>query len=145
MFEPRGSVHLLSLPLWAIHGTNAIELAAPMPDRLAHLVRDWAKRYRRTYLVHTEKTNLCCVPLQQVERISFTTVEWERTYDRSPQRSELREFRFTISRVLNPEELRETVWPTARGRRTRDARDSTPCPFGFRDQAERIGLAFTAP
>ena len=40
IFEQPRSIHLLSLPLWAVHGVNALELARfnPDPERLQHLV-----------------------------------------------------------------------------------------------------------
>ena len=45
IFEQPRSVHLLSLPLWAVHGVNALELARfnPDPARLQHLVAGLAR------------------------------------------------------------------------------------------------------
>jgi hypothetical protein len=107
IFEQPRSIHLLSLPLWAIHGVNALELARfdPDPERLRHLIRVWRERYRDIYFVNTYRTNLCGVFLQRSETIGFSTVEWERGYQRPPRRPETRALSFTISRVLLPEEL----------------------------------------
>jgi len=107
IFEQPRSIHLLSLPLWAIHGVNALELARfdPDPERLRHLIRVWRERYRNIYFANTYRTNLCGVFLQRSETIGFSTVEWERGYQRAPRRPETRALFFTISRVLLPEEL----------------------------------------
>ena len=107
IFEQPRSVHLLSLPLWAVYGVNALELARwnPDPARLQHLVDAWHGRYRNIYFVHTYSTNLCGLFLQHVEDMSFGTYEWERTYGKKPQGPEPRALRFRISRVVPPEEL----------------------------------------
>jgi hypothetical protein len=44
--------------------------------------------------------------LQRVEDYAFGTTEWERAYDRPPRGPEGRALRFTVSRVVPPEELR---------------------------------------
>jgi 4-amino-4-deoxy-L-arabinose transferase-like glycosyltransferase len=108
IFEQPRSIHLLSLPLWAVHGVNVLELARfdPDPESLRHLLRAWHGRYRNIYFVHTYRTDLCGVFLQRVEDVAFGTHEWERTYDRPPRRPEPRGFGFRISRVVPPEELR---------------------------------------
>jgi hypothetical protein len=108
IFEQRESVHLLSLPLWAVHGVNALELARfnPDPERLRHLVSAWRGRYRNIYFVHTWRTRLCELFLQHVEDYAFGTYEWERAYGRPPAGPEFRALRFTLSRVVPPEELR---------------------------------------
>jgi hypothetical protein len=108
IFEQPRSIHLLSLPLWAAHGVNVLELARfdPDPERLRHLLRAWQSRFRNIYFVHTYRTDLCGVFLQRVEDVGFGTQEWERTYDRPPRRPEPRGFGFRISRVVPPEELR---------------------------------------
>jgi 4-amino-4-deoxy-L-arabinose transferase-like glycosyltransferase len=108
IFEQPRSIHLLSLPLWAVHGVNVLELARfdPDPERLRHLLRAWQGHYRNIYFVHTYRTDLCGVFLQRVEDVVFGTQEWERTYDRPPRRAEARGFGFRISRVVPPEELR---------------------------------------
>jgi len=107
IFEQEGSVHLLSLPLWAVYGVNAVELARwnPDPVRLQHLVDAWHGRYRNTYFVHTYRTNVCGLFLQHVEDMSFGTYEWERAYGKKPQGPEPRELHFQISRVVPPSDL----------------------------------------
>jgi hypothetical protein len=113
IFEQPRSIHLLSLPLWAVHGVNVLELARfnPDPERLRHLFRAWRGRYRNIYFVHTYRTDLCGVFLQHVEDHGFGTQEWERTYDRPPQRPEARALSFRVSRVVPPEELRVPPLP----------------------------------
>lgn len=107
IFEQPRSIHLLSLPLWAVHGVNVLELARfnPDPVRLQHLIRAWRPRYKNIYFAHTYSTDLCGVFLQRSEAVGFETVEWERSYRSAPRRPEARAFYFTISRVLLPEEL----------------------------------------
>lgn len=107
IFEQVQSIHLLSLPLWAVHGVNILELARfnPDPERLRHLIAAWRGRYRSIYFVHTYRTDLCGVFLQRVEDHSFGSFEWERAYGRPPERPEFRSLRFTVSRVVPPEEL----------------------------------------
>ena len=107
VFEQRASIHLLSLPLWAIHGVNILELARfnPEPERLEHLIRSWRGRYRNVYFVKTYRTDLCGTFLEHVEDYRFVTTEWERTLDRPPRRAEPRALFFSISRVVPPGEL----------------------------------------
>jgi dolichyl-phosphate-mannose-protein mannosyltransferase len=107
IFEQPRSVHLLSLPLWAVYGVNAVELARfdPDPVRLQHLVDAWHGRYRNIYFVHTYSTNLCGLFLQHAEDMSFGTYEWERSYGRKPQGPEPRALYFRISRVVPPQDL----------------------------------------
>jgi hypothetical protein len=107
IFEQPKSVHLLSLPLWASYGVNALELARfnPDPERLLHLLRSWRDRYRNIYFVHTPRTDLCGIFLERVEPYSFGTYEWERTYDRSPRGPRFQSLHFTISRFVTPEDL----------------------------------------
>ena len=107
IFEQPRSVHLLSLPLWAIHGVNALELARfdPDPVRLSHLAAAWRGRYRNIYFVHTYSTNLCGLFLQHVEDLSFGTYEWERSYSGKPRGPEARALLFHISRVVRPEDM----------------------------------------
>jgi len=113
IFEQPRSIHLLSLPLWAVHGVSALELARwnPDPDRLQHLVRAWRSRYRNIYFVHTYSTDLCGLFLQRVEEHSFGGFEWERAYGRPPRGPEFKSLRFTISRVVLPEELQVPALP----------------------------------
>jgi hypothetical protein len=113
IFEQPRSIHLLSLPLWAIHGVNALELARfdPDPDRLRDLVRAWRGRYRNIYFVHTYSTDLCGLFLEKVEERSFGAFEWERAYGRPPRGPEFKSLRFTISRVALPEELSVPALP----------------------------------
>jgi hypothetical protein len=107
IFEQPQSVHLLSLPLWAVHGVNALELARydPDPVRLDHLVQSWHGRYRNIYFVHTYRTNLCGLFLERVEDLSFGTYEWERSYLDKPKGPEARALHFRISRVIPPQDL----------------------------------------
>jgi hypothetical protein len=107
IFEQRQSIHLLSLPLWAIHGVNILELARfdPDPERLRHLVEAWRGRYRNVYFVKTWRTDLCGTFLEHVQDYSFTTTEWERSFDRPPDHAETRALFFSISRVVSPQEL----------------------------------------
>ena len=107
IFEQPRSIHLLSLPLWAAHGVNALELARfnPDPDRLRHLVTAWRGRWRNVYFVHTYRTDLCGLFLERLERKDFGTFEWY-AYDRKPGPPEFRSLHFTVSRVVPPEELR---------------------------------------
>jgi hypothetical protein len=107
IFEQRASIHLLSLPLWAVHGVNILELARfnPDPERLQHLIGAWRGRYRNIYFVKTWRTDLCGTFLEHVEDYPFVTAEWERTLDRAPRRAETRALFFSISRVVPPGEL----------------------------------------
>jgi 4-amino-4-deoxy-L-arabinose transferase-like glycosyltransferase len=113
IFEQVQSVHLLAIPLWAVHGVNVLELARfnPDPDQLRHLIQSWRGVYKNVYFVVTYRTNLCGLFLQRVEEYPFATKEWERTYDRAPVKAEPRGLRFTISRVVPPEELQVPALP----------------------------------
>jgi hypothetical protein len=113
VFEQPRSVHLLSLPLWALHGVSVLELARfdPDPDRLAHLFQAWGGRYHNIYFVHTYRTDLCGVFLQRLEEPGFGTTEWERTYDRPPRQPEPRALHFTVSRVVPPAQLQVPALP----------------------------------
>jgi Dolichyl-phosphate-mannose-protein mannosyltransferase len=107
IFEQAQSIHLLSLPLWAVHGVNVLELARfnPDPEKLRDLVMRWRTRYRNIYFVNTYRTDLCGLFLNHVEDYAFGTYEWERAYGRPPEKPEFRSLRFTISRVVPPEDL----------------------------------------
>ena len=107
VFEQPRSIHLVSLPLWAEHGVNALELARfnPDPDRLRHLVGAWRGRWRNVYFVHTYRTDLCGLFLERLETKDFGTFEWY-AYDRKPGDPQFRSLHFTVSRVVPPEELR---------------------------------------
>jgi len=115
IFEQKESIHLLSLPLWAVHGVNVLELGRfrPDPDRLQHLISSWRGRYRNIYFVHTWREPVCGVFLQNVEGspYRFGTHEWERAYNRPPRGPEPRGLEFTISRVVQPEELQVPALP----------------------------------
>ena len=113
IFEQAQSIHLLSLPLWAIHGLNVLELARfnPDPERLRHLAHAWRGRYRNIYFVHTYRTDLCGLFLQRVEEYAFGTSEWERSYGAPPRHAEPRALHFRISRVTPPEELQVPALP----------------------------------
>ena len=115
IFEQKESIHLLSLPLWAVHGVNVLELGRfrPDPERLQHLIGSWRGRYRNIYFVHTWREPVCGVFLQNVEGspYRFGTQEWERAYNRPPRGPEPRGLEFTISRVVEPEELQVPALP----------------------------------
>lgn len=113
IFEQPRSIHLLSLPLWAVHGVNALELARfnPDPDRLDHLVRAWRGRYRNVYFVHTYSTDLCGLFLQRVQEMSFGTHEWERGLGAPPRGPRFHALHFRISRVMPPEQLQVPALP----------------------------------
>ncbi len=113
IFEQPRSIHLLALPLWAVHGRHVLELARfnPDPARLDGLARAWRGRFGQVYFVHTYSTDLCGVFLQRVQDLEFGTLEWERPTDRPPRRPESRGLRFTVSRVVPPEELRVPPLP----------------------------------
>jgi hypothetical protein len=112
VFEQPKSVHLLSLPLWAAHGVNILELARfdPDPGRLQHLVESWRGRYRNIYFVHTYRTDLCGLFLQHLESPVFFTTEWY-AYNRRPDRPEIRSLQFSLSRVVPPAELKVPPLP----------------------------------
>ncbi|HVQ29847.1 MAG TPA: glycosyltransferase family 39 protein, partial [Vicinamibacteria bacterium] len=107
LFEQPKSIHLLSLPLWAVHGANVLEFARfdPDPERLRHLLGAWQGRFKDVYFVHTPRTNLCGIFMERVQAFSFGTYEWERTYDRAPREKKFQSFNFVLSRFVAPEEL----------------------------------------
>jgi hypothetical protein len=115
IFEQKESIHLLSLPLWAVHGVNVLELARfrPDPERLQHLIGAWRGRYRNIYFVHTWREPVCGVFLQDMAGgpYRFGTWEWERAYGRPPQGPEPRGLEFTVSRVVPPEDLQVPALP----------------------------------
>ena len=108
LFEQPKSIHLLSLPLWGLYGTNALEFRRFNPDplRLNHLLLAWRSRYRNIYLVTSFRTDVCGVFLERTQPFRFTSQEWEWTYDRVPARPEPRAVEFVLSRVVEPESLR---------------------------------------
>jgi Dolichyl-phosphate-mannose-protein mannosyltransferase len=112
IFEQPGSLHLLSLPLWSVHGVNVLELARYDPDRecpdcLSRLIRAWRSRFHNIYIVHTYRTNLCGLFVERVPSADyrFGTTEWERAFDHLPRAAEPHGLNFTLSRVVLPEEL----------------------------------------
>jgi Dolichyl-phosphate-mannose-protein mannosyltransferase len=115
IFEQPKSIHLLSLPLWAVHGLSVVEMARfkPDPDRLQHLVQAWRTRYRNIYFVHTSASgsDLCGVFLERVQPFSFGTWEWERAYARKPRGREFHALNFTLSRVVPPEQIQVPPLP----------------------------------
>jgi hypothetical protein len=74
-------------------------------------VRGWRGRYRTIYFVHTYSTDLCGLFLERVEEYKFGGFEWERAYGRPPRGREFKSLRFTISRVVLPEELQVPALP----------------------------------
>jgi hypothetical protein len=115
VFEQPKSIHLLSLPLWAVHGLSVLEMARfkPDPDRLQHLVQAWRTRYRNIYFVHTSASgsDLCGVFLERVQPFSFGTWEWERAYARKPRGREFHALNFTVSRVVPPDQIQVPPLP----------------------------------
>ena len=107
LFEQPKSIHLLSLPLWAVHGANVLEFARfdPDPERLRHLLAAWRGRFKNVYFVHTPRTDLCGIFMERVQEFAFGTYEWERTYDRAPREPKFQSFHFFLSRFVTPEEL----------------------------------------
>ena len=103
IFEQKGSVHLLSLPLWAVCGVNALELARvesgsrppAAPDR--RLGRTVSQHLLRPHLPHER---LRPVPAARRGHRASGTYEWERAYTSKPQGREPRELHFQISRVV---------------------------------------------
>jgi hypothetical protein len=115
VFEQPKSIHLLSLPLWAVHGLPVLELARfkPDPERLQHFVAASRARYRNVYFVHTSASgsDLCGVFLERVEPFAFGTFEWERAYASKPRGPEFRSFSFTVSRVVPPGQIQVPPLP----------------------------------
>lgn len=113
IFEQPKTVHLVSLPLWALHGVNAIEFRRfnPDPDRLGHLVREWQRTYDNIYFVNSYRTDVCGLFLERVQPFRFASFEWEWTYDRVPSKPEQRIVDFALSRVIAPEDLRLSLDP----------------------------------
>jgi hypothetical protein len=113
LFEQPKSIHLVSLPLWALYGVNALEFARfnPDPETLARLVRVWRERYRNIYFVHTPRTDLCGIFLERIQPFSFGTFEWERTYDRPPRAPRFQSVHFVLSRFVAPEDLQVPPLP----------------------------------
>jgi len=110
IFEQPASIHLLSLPLWSLHGAPILELARwdPDPARLEHAVRFWRQSGREVYFVYTYRAErgLCGLFLQHLRDVMWAGKEWERSYVGPPTRAEARAFRFKVARVLLPEEVR---------------------------------------
>ena len=115
IFEQAQSIHLLSLPLWAVHGKNVLELARFKPDpvRLKHLVETWQGRYKSVYFVQTYRSgsDFCGIFLEQGQRFSFGSFEWERAYGAKPRGPQPRALEFTVSRVVPPETLQVPALP----------------------------------
>ena len=69
IFEQQASIHLLSLPLWAVHGVNVLELARFNPDPRAPATT-WsapgAAAIATSTSSHTYSTDLCGLFLQRV-------------------------------------------------------------------------------
>jgi hypothetical protein len=127
VFEHAESIHLLSLPLWAVHGVNVLELSRFDPERecpgcLDHLIRSWRGRYRNIYFVYTYRSKLCSLFLERVPSpdYRFGTTEWDRTYEVPPTRAVGQGLSFTIARVVLPEELQVPPLPEVDVGRTDD-------------------------
>jgi len=120
IFEQKGagSLHLISLPLWALYGVNVLELARYDPDRdcpgcLQRLIQSWRGRYQNIYFVRTYRTNLCGLFVERVPSpdYRFETVEWERGYVTPPRAPERKLVSFTVSRVVLPSDLSVPALP----------------------------------
>jgi hypothetical protein len=113
LFEQPKNVHLLSLPLWGLYGTNALEFRRfnPDPDQLRHLIAAWRPTYRNIYLVTSFRTDICGLFLERTQAFRFTSQEFEWTYDRVPSKPEARAVEFVLSRVVEPASLRVPVEP----------------------------------
>jgi hypothetical protein len=141
VFEQPKSIHLLSAPLWAVHGLAVLELARFQPDpvRLQHFAADARKHYRNVYFVHTAHSgsDLCGVFLERVEPFAFGTFEWERAYTRKPRGPEFRSFAFTVSRVVPPEAIQVPPLPEVDVGGSDDLQVS-----GFYDKEGGAGLTY---
>jgi hypothetical protein len=113
LFEQPKNIHLLSLPLWGLYGTNALEFRRfnPDPRKLRHLIAAWRPAYRNIYLVTSFRTDVCGLFLERTQTFRFTSEEFEWTYDRVPAKPEPRAVEFSLSRVVEPESLRVTTEP----------------------------------
>lgn len=113
LFEQPRNIHLLSLPLWGLHGANALEFRRFNPDsaKLSHLITAWRKSYRNIYFVTSFRTDVCGLFLERTQNFRFTSSEFEWTYDRVPRQAEPRVVEFFLSRVIEPETLRVTTEP----------------------------------
>lgn len=113
LFEQPKNIHLLSLPLWGLHGANALEFRRfnPDPERLSHLIAAWRRTYRNIYFVTSFRTDVCGLFLERTQNFRFTSSEFEWTYDRVPSRPEPRVVEFFLSRVIEPTTLRVTTEP----------------------------------
>ena len=107
LFEQPRSIHLVSLPLWALYGVNTLEFARfdPDPKHLQHLLEAWRGRFRNVYFVSTWRTDLCGIFTERVQAFSFGTLEWDRTYDRPPTAPRFQSLHFTLSRFVSPADL----------------------------------------
>jgi hypothetical protein len=113
VFTGPSDTHRLGLPLWAAHGVHVLELARldPDPDRLRHLLEAWGGVYRNVYFVHTDAADLCGLFVQRVGAAwSFETTEWS-ARGTLPGLPAPRSFRFTVSRAVEPGELRVPPLP----------------------------------
>jgi hypothetical protein len=141
VFEQPKSIHLLSAPLWAVHGLSVLELARFKPDpvRLQHFAADARERYRNVYFVHTAHSgsDFCGVFLERVEPFSFGTFEWERAYAAKPRGPEFRSFSFTVSRVVPPEAIQVPPLPEVDVGGSDDVQVS-----GFYDKEGGAGLTY---
>jgi hypothetical protein len=115
IFEQEASIHLFSLPLWAAHGVPVLQLARwnPDPERLDRALRTWRQQGRSVYFVYTYRAapGLCGVFLEHVRDFEFLTHEWERAYAAPPQRPVPQGLRFTVARMVLPEELQVPPLP----------------------------------
>ncbi|MBK5257858.1 MAG: hypothetical protein JJE39_17680, partial [Vicinamibacteria bacterium] len=113
LFEQPKTIHLLSLPLWGLHGANALEFRRfnPDPEKLSHLVSAWRSTYRNIYFVTSYRTDVCGLFLERTQTFRFTSEEFEWTYDRVPRKPEPRSVEFFLSRVIEPETLKVTTEP----------------------------------
>ena len=142
VFEQPKSIHLLSLPLWAVHGLTVLELARfkPDPERLQHFARGLARRATATSTSSTPRT-----PAPTSAACSWSA--WSRSRSgpssgsartaRKPRGPEFRSFSFTVSRVVPPEEIQVPPLPEVDVGGSDDVQVS-----GFYDKEGGAGLTY---
>ena len=115
LFEEPRSIHLFSLPLWAHHGVNVLELARlnPDPEKLQRVVEAWRNQGRNIYFVSTYRSDpyLCSLFLEHVQTLHLAAWEWERNFDGPPTRPMWYSWQFRISRVVPPQDLQVPPLP----------------------------------
>ena len=120
IFEQPQSIHLLSLPLWAVHGVNALELARfnPDPDAAPAPGAGLARAATATSTSCTPTAPTCAASSWSGWRPSPSApTSGSAPTTGRPGGPEFRALHFTLSRVVPPEDLQ--VPPLPRGGRGR--------------------------